>query len=156
MSEVVCELSWYCWHSGQIILCCGAVLCIGRCLAAALASTHEKPIVGDRWHTQNIQLNNVIGENQNGIICFMEKAVQIFCNLVTSVEMFFKKFRLLFVFTLSQSVIVFSLTYWGEIDEFKSKLTTFMNKCSLSFGFFCVLILRESEFKMRISPISSI
>ena len=25
---------------GQIILCCGAVLCIGRCLAAPVASTH--------------------------------------------------------------------------------------------------------------------
>ena len=30
----------YYWHFGQVILCCGAVLCIGRCLAAPLASTH--------------------------------------------------------------------------------------------------------------------
>ena len=42
ISEVVCEVSWYCWHFGQIILCCGTVLCIGRCLAAPLASTHQK------------------------------------------------------------------------------------------------------------------
>ena len=32
---------------GQIILRCGAVLCIGRCLAAPLACTQWKPIVGD-------------------------------------------------------------------------------------------------------------
>ena len=31
----ICWLSfWYCWHFGQIIVCCGAVLCTGRCLAA--------------------------------------------------------------------------------------------------------------------------
>ena len=29
-----CEVSWYQWHFGPIILCGGAVLCIGRCLAA--------------------------------------------------------------------------------------------------------------------------
>ena len=23
VSEVVCEVSWYCWHFGQIILWCG-------------------------------------------------------------------------------------------------------------------------------------
>ena len=38
--KVVCEVSWYYGHFGQIILCCGAVLCIGGCLAAPLASTH--------------------------------------------------------------------------------------------------------------------
>ena len=32
-------VSWYYWYFGQI-LCCGAVSCIGRCLAAPLASTH--------------------------------------------------------------------------------------------------------------------
>ena len=40
VSKVVCEVSCYYWHFGQVILCCGAVLCIGRCLAALLASTH--------------------------------------------------------------------------------------------------------------------
>ena len=34
------EVSWYYWHFGQTVLCCGAVFCIGRCLAAPLASTH--------------------------------------------------------------------------------------------------------------------
>ena len=58
MSKVVCEVSWYYWHFGQITLCCGAVLCTGRCLAAPLASTHQKPIAGDSWHTQNIQINS--------------------------------------------------------------------------------------------------
>ena len=42
--KVVWEVSWYYWHFGQII-CCGAVLCIGRCLVAPLASTHWKPII---------------------------------------------------------------------------------------------------------------
>ena len=37
---VVCKVSWYYLHFGQIILCCGAVLYIGRCLAAPLPSTH--------------------------------------------------------------------------------------------------------------------
>ena len=32
--KVVCRVSWYCWHFGQIILCCGAVFCIGRCSIA--------------------------------------------------------------------------------------------------------------------------
>ena len=32
--------SWYYWHFGQIILCWGTALCIGRCLAALLTSTH--------------------------------------------------------------------------------------------------------------------
>ena len=40
VSEVDCEAFWYYWHFGQIILCCGAVLCIGICLAATLASAH--------------------------------------------------------------------------------------------------------------------
>ena len=65
MGKVVCEVSWYYWQFGQIILWCGAVLCIGRCLAAALDSTHEKPIVGDSQHTQTLQINKVIGENES-------------------------------------------------------------------------------------------
>ena len=40
ISKVVCKLSWYYWLFGQVILCCGAVLCIRRYLAAPLASTH--------------------------------------------------------------------------------------------------------------------
>ena len=41
--KVVCKVSWYngyYWHFAQITLCWGAVLRIGRCLAAALASTY--------------------------------------------------------------------------------------------------------------------
>ena len=38
--QMFCEVSWYYSHFGQVILYCGAVLCIGRCLAAPLASTH--------------------------------------------------------------------------------------------------------------------
>ena len=78
VSEVVCKVSWYCWHFGQFILCCGAVLCIGRCLAAPLASTHWKPIAGDSRHTQNIQISTVIGENEKCVFCFMEKTKQTF------------------------------------------------------------------------------
>ena len=37
--QMFCEVSWYYSHFGQVILYCGAVLCIGRCLAAPLAST---------------------------------------------------------------------------------------------------------------------
>ena len=33
-------------------------------LAAPLASTHGKPIAGDSRHTQNVQINKVIGENE--------------------------------------------------------------------------------------------
>ena len=55
------------------MLCCGAVLCIGRCLAAPLASPHWKAIVGDRRHTQNIQINEVIGENEKCVFHFTEK-----------------------------------------------------------------------------------
>ena len=58
MSKVVCTVSWYYWHFGQIILCCGIILCSGRCLVAPLPSTHWKPIVGDNWHVQNIQSNS--------------------------------------------------------------------------------------------------
>ena len=55
------------------MLCCGAVLCIGRCLAAPLASTHQKPVAGDSWYTQNMQINNVIGENEKNVFYFTEK-----------------------------------------------------------------------------------
>ena len=74
MSKAVCKVFWYYWHFGQLILCCGAVLCIGRCLAAPLASTHYKPIAGDSWHTQNIQINKVIGENEKCVFYFLEKS----------------------------------------------------------------------------------
>ena len=49
---------------GQVILCCGAVLHIGRCLAAPLASPHEKPIVAESRHTQNTQINTDISKNE--------------------------------------------------------------------------------------------
>ena len=38
MSKVVCKVSWYCCHFNQLILCCGAVIRTGGCLAAPLAS----------------------------------------------------------------------------------------------------------------------
>ena len=78
MSNVVCKVSLYYWHFGQIILCLGAVLCIGRCLAGTRTSTHWKPIAGGRWHTQNIQINKVIGENEKHILYFMENTKQTF------------------------------------------------------------------------------
>ena len=52
-------------------------LCI-RCLAAALASTHWKPIAEDSRHSQNIQINKVTGENEKCIFYFMEKNVTDF------------------------------------------------------------------------------
>ena len=63
---------------GQVILCCGAVLHIGRCLAAPLASPHYKPIAGDSGHTQNIQINKIVGKNEKCIFCFMEKTIWTF------------------------------------------------------------------------------
>ena len=74
----VCKISWYYWCSGQIILCWGAVLCAGRCLAASLASPHYKPIAGDSGHTQNIQINKIVGKNEKCIFCFMEKTIWTF------------------------------------------------------------------------------
>ena len=65
VSEVVCKVSWFYWHFGQIILCCGAVWCIGRCLAAALGSTH--------WKLQTMQINKVTGENEKCVFYFTEK-----------------------------------------------------------------------------------
>ena len=78
VSKVVCKISWYYWHFGQIIFCCGAVLGIGRCLAEPLASTHQKPIAGNSQHTQNIQINKVIGENEKCVFYFTEKTKRTF------------------------------------------------------------------------------
>ena len=58
---------------GQIILCRGTVLCIGRCLAALLAFTHKKPIVGDSQHTQNIEINQVTGQNEKCLLFYGKK-----------------------------------------------------------------------------------
>ena len=63
---------------GQIILFCGDVLGIGRCLVATLACTQWNPIARDSQHTENIQINKVIGENEKRIIYFMEKIKRIF------------------------------------------------------------------------------
>ena len=63
--KVVCKVSWYYWHFSQVSVCCGSGLCIGRCLAAALASTHQKPIVRESQHTQNVPINKVMHENEN-------------------------------------------------------------------------------------------
>ena len=38
--KVIREVSWYYWHFGQIISWYGAVLCIGRCLAAPTRSQY--------------------------------------------------------------------------------------------------------------------
>ena len=78
MLKVVCKGSWYYSRFGQIILCCGAVLCTGRCLAAPLVSTHWKPIAGDSQHTQNIQIKKVIGESGKCVFYFMEKINGLF------------------------------------------------------------------------------
>ena len=73
VSKEVCEVSWYYWHLSQIILCCGAVLSIWRCLAAPLASTHGKPIAGDSQHTQNSQISKVTGENEKNVSFILRK-----------------------------------------------------------------------------------
>ena len=73
MSDMVSYVPWYYGHFSQIILCCGAVLRTGRCLAAPLAASHQKPIAGESRHTQNIQINEVIGENEKCVFYFMEK-----------------------------------------------------------------------------------
>ena len=72
------KFSWYYRHFGEIILCCGTILCIGGCLAAPLASADEKPIEGDSWRIQNIQINEVIGENEKCVFYFMGKTKQTF------------------------------------------------------------------------------
>ena len=33
----------------------------------------------DSWHTKNIQINKVIGGNENSVIYFVEKSKQTFC-----------------------------------------------------------------------------
>ena len=78
MLKEVCKVSWYYWHFDQIILWYGAILCIGRCLAAPLASTHWKPTMGGSRHTQNIQISKVMGEDEKGVFYFMEKTKQTF------------------------------------------------------------------------------
>ena len=60
-----------------------AVLYIGKCLAAPLASAHFEyvgylPIVGGSRHTQNIHINKVNGENKKCVFYFMEKTKQTF------------------------------------------------------------------------------
>ena len=61
-----------------MILWCGAVLCIGRCLSALLASTHYKATAEDSRHTQNIQTNTVIGKEEKCVFYFMGKNVTNF------------------------------------------------------------------------------
>ena len=78
MSKVVCEVSWYYWHFGQIILCYRVVLFIERCLAASLVSAHLKSIVGDSQHTQNSQINKVIGKLKKCVIYYTEKLNRLF------------------------------------------------------------------------------
>ena len=50
-----------------------------RFLAAPLASTHQKLIVGESYNTQNIQINKVISENKKCVFCFAEKTKWAFC-----------------------------------------------------------------------------
>ena len=77
MSKVVCKVYLYYWHFGQIILCCGAVLRIGRCLAAPSLYPY-KPRTRDNRHTQNIQINKATGKNEKCVFYFMEKNVTDF------------------------------------------------------------------------------
>ena len=58
-----------------MILCPGAISCIGRCLAASLACPHQKPIAGDGQHTQNIQINKAIGKNGKCAFHLLEKII---------------------------------------------------------------------------------
>ena len=75
-------LKWFVQFLGTIdildkkILCCGAVLCTKRCLAAPLASTYQKPTAGDSGHTQNMQINEVTVENE--ICVFYRKNIMDF------------------------------------------------------------------------------
>ena len=57
-----------------------AVSCMGRCLAAPLASTHQKPIAGESQHTQNIQINKVIGGNEKGAFILQKNATDFLAN----------------------------------------------------------------------------
>ena len=52
---------------------------MGRCSAAPLASTHQKPIAGDSRHPHNIQTNNVIGENDKCVFHIMGKKTKQTC-----------------------------------------------------------------------------
>ena len=73
MSKVVCEVSRYCWHFGQIIFCCTGDLCMGRCLAAPWPLPTKKSMAVDSRHTQNIQINKVIGENEKRLLFYRKK-----------------------------------------------------------------------------------
>ena len=73
MSKVVCEVSWSSWQFGQIILFCGAVLCIRECLAAP-PCLHLTDSNSRRWPTHsNIQINKVIDENEKCDFILLEK-----------------------------------------------------------------------------------
>ena len=81
VTDQMCQ-KWFAKFLGvfcQIILCCGAVLCIGRCLAAPVASTHY---FGQQWgdsqRTQNIQINKGFGENEKCVFYFTGKKLTIF------------------------------------------------------------------------------
>ena len=67
------------WPNGSLLW---AVLCIERCLAAPLASTCWKPIVGDSRHTQNIQVNEVIGENEKCLLFYRKNPTDFLANSV--------------------------------------------------------------------------
>ena len=67
------------WPNGSLLW---AVLCIERCLAAPLASTCWKPIVGDSRHTQNIQINDVIGENEKCLLFYRKNPTDFLANSV--------------------------------------------------------------------------
>ena len=72
-----CEVSWYYCYFGQIILCCEAVLWLKRCLNHPCPVMTTKPIAGDSWHTQNIQIYKVIGDTKKNTSYFMEKINEI-------------------------------------------------------------------------------
>ena len=66
-------------------LCCGAGLCIGRCLAAPLASIYPLGASSGRCqHTQNIQINTVIGENEKCLLFYGKKYNGLLTNPVKS------------------------------------------------------------------------
>ena len=49
-----------------------------KMVSSSLASAHKKPIAGDSWHTQNIQVNKVIGENEKCVFYFTERCYKLF------------------------------------------------------------------------------
>ena len=76
VSEVVCEVS--CWIS------CWTMLHgrVDQLRLKAIKLRHWKQStfyhVGDSQHTQNIQINKVIGENEKCVFYFTEKSIHIF------------------------------------------------------------------------------